>query len=394
MSRTAEALRRHGGPALFSHGFRPFFLFASIWAALVVPIWVVSLLHGDGRVAGVEGLAWHVHEMLFGFVGGVIAGFLLTAVPNWTGRLPVTGWRLGVLFGLWCAGRISSLWPGLPLAVAIVLDGAFLVVFAGVVWREVLAGKNLRNLPVCLMISALALANIGFHLRGYAAPLGGGSERAALALALGLIVLIGGRIIPSFTQNWFVAHRIAPAPAPFGWIDKLALAATGLALATWVLAPRWAPAGLGLALAAGANLVRLGRWRGWKTGEPLVWILHVGYLWLVAGLGLLGLAVLFPQAVPLSSGVHAITAGAVGVMILAVMTRASRGHTGRPRVADRPTMVIYGAVLAAAMARVVAPFVPSQTSLLLGLSAALWTLAYGGFACVYGPMLVSPRRPG
>lgn len=394
MSRTAETARRYAGPALFSYGFRPFFLFPSIWGALVVPIWVASLILGDGRVGGAEGLAWHVHEMLFGFVGGVMAGYLLTAVPNWTGRLPVSGWRLIILFGLWCLGRISSLFPGLPLAAALVLDGAFLVVFAGGIWREVLAGKTLRNLPVCLMVSALAAANIGFHLRGYAPYLGSGSERTALALIVGLIALIGGRIVPSFTQNWFVARRIAPAPSPFGRVDKLVLSATGLALAIWVAAPQGALAGLGLVLAGVANLIRLARWRGWKASEPLVWILHIGYFWLALGLGLLGWAVLSPQSAPLSAGVHAVTAGAIGVMILAVMTRASRAHTGRPRIADRATVAIYGAGLAAAIVRVAAPFVPTRMGIFLGVSAVLWTLAYGGFACVYGPMLVLPRRAG
>lgn len=392
MSRTADAVRRHAGPALFSYGFRPFFLFPSIWAALVVPIWVASLGFWDGRVGDVDGLAWHVHEMLFGFVGGVVAGFLLTAVPNWTGRLPVTGWRLMALFGLWCAGRLASLVPGLWPAAAIGLDCGFSIVFAAVIWREVLAGKSLRNLPVCLMVTALALANVAFHLRGYAPSLGGVSERAALAVSIGLIALIGGRIIPSFTQNWFIPRRIGPAPAVFGPLDKAVLAVSGLALTAWVLVPDRPWVGPALALTGLGHLVRLWRWRGWKAAaEPLVWILHAGYLWLALGLILLGLSVWAPLAAPRSAGVHAITAGAIGVMILAVMTRASRGHTGRARVADRATLLIYAAAIAAALVRVAAPFAPGQTMPLLGVSAALWTLAYGGFAAAYGPMLVKPK---
>ena len=389
MSTTAESMRRYSGPPIFSFGFRPFFLFSALWAAVAVPIWIASFTLGDGMVGALDGRAWHIHEMLFGYLGGVIAGFLLTAVPNWTGRLPVTGTGLAGLFALWLAGRVAGFAPASLAAPAAVVEATFLVVFAGVVWREVLAARNRRNLPVCLMVSVLALANIAFHLRGAYPDIGPGAERAAVAAIIGLVALIGGRVTPSFTQNWTLARGLAARPAPFGAFDKGALALTAVALASWVVAPDAGSSGLLMLLAGGANAIRLARWRGWLARrEALVWILHAGYAWVAIGLTLLGLAALVPAAVPFTAGIHALTAGAMGVMTLAMMTRATRGHTGRPRVADAATTAIYAAALLAAVVRVCAPFHPEWGPALLGVSAALWALAFLGFALVYGPMLL------
>ena len=327
--------------------------------------------------------------MLFGYVGGVVAGFLLTAVPNWTGRLPVTGGPLIGLVVLWLAGRVSGFLPGSMSAAAPLLDGAFLVVFAGVVWREVLAANNRRNLPVAAMVTVLAAANLLFHARGLWPDAVALSERAAIAALTSLIVLIGGRIVPSFTQNWTLARGIAARPAPFGRFDKATMAVTVTALLLWVLDPWSALVGPPLLLAGLLNLIRLARWRGWLAWrESMVWSLHAGYAWAPVGLFLLGGAALWPAAVPFSAGVHALTAGAMGVMTLAVMTRASRGHTGRPRAADAATTAIYGLVVTAAAARVAAPFLVDVTSILLMLSAGLWVLAFLGFAAAYGPMLL------
>ena len=388
MGATRDAIRSYQGPPLFSWGFRPFFLLSAIWAAVAVPIWLAVFFHG-GRIGGVDGLQWHIPEMLFGYVGGVVAGFLLTAVPNWTGRLPVTGGPLIGLVVLWLAGRVSGFLPGSMSAAAPLLDGAFLVVFAGVVWREVLAANNRRNLPVAAMVSVLAAANLLFHARGLWPDAVALSERAAIAALTSLIVLIGGRIVPSFTQNWTLARGIAARPAPFGRLDKATMAVTVTALLIWVLDP-WSPlAGPPLILAGLLNLIRLVRWRGWLAWrESMVWSLHAGYVWAPVGLFLLGGAALWPAAVPFSAGVHALTAGAMGVMTLAVMTRASRGHTGRPRAADAATTAIYGLVVTAAAARVAAPFLVDVTSILLMLSAGLWVLAFLGFAAAYGPMLL------
>ncbi|MDO1559522.1 NnrS family protein [Brevundimonas sp. 2R-24] len=388
MGATREAIRSYAGPPLFSWGFRPFFLFSAVWAAAAVPIWLAVFFHG-GRIGGSEGLPWHIHEMLFGYVGGVIAGFLLTAVPNWTGRLPVTGMPLIGLVGLWLVGRASgflppSLWP-LPA----LLDGAFLIVFAAVVWREILAAKNRRNLPVALMVSLLALANLFFHARGFWPDAVAVSERAAVAVITALIALIGGRIVPSFTQNWTLARGFAARPAPFGPFDRAALALAVTALALWVADPLSTMSGASLGLAGIVHFIRLVRWRGWLAWrESMVWSLHIGYTFVPVGLLLLGGAALAPSLFPFTAGLHALTAGAMGVMTLAVMTRASRGHTGRPRASDPATTGIYILAVLAAAARIVAPFLADWTPLLLSASALLWILAFSGFVLAYGPMLL------
>jgi uncharacterized protein involved in response to NO len=382
---TAAARRAYRGPALFSFGFRPFFLFGAVWSALVVPLWVWSYLAG-----GCLDRNWHVHEMLFGFLAAVVAGFLTTAIPNWTGRMPVIGAPLGSLVGLWVAGRIAMLFHTTLGPVAAAIDSLFLVAFAAVVWREVLAGRNWRNLPVCGLVTLLAGGNIAFHLDPALAYSGVG-ERLALGAMILLIALIGGRITPSFTRNWMRQRRLTPEPAAASRLDNTVLAITGLAALAWVAGPQEPLTGIVLGTAGCANVIRLARWRGWAAAsEPLVWILHVGYAWLAMGLLLLGATRLFP-ALPASSGVHALTAGAVGVMTLAVMTRASRGHTGRPLAADSATLAIYLAINLAAAIRTAAPLWPQAQSALLALSAGLWVIAFGGYAVAYGRMLLLPR---
>ena len=388
MGATRDAIRAYQGPPIFSWGFRPFFLLSAIWAALAVPIWLAVFFHG-GRIGGADGLQWHIHEMLFGYVGGVVAGFLLTAVPNWTGRLPVTGRALIGLIILWLAGRGSGFLPASLWPAALVLDGAFLVVFAGVVCREVLAASNRRNLPVAALVTVLAVANLAFHARPLWPDAVAVSERAAVATLTVLIALIGGRIVPSFTQNWTLARGMVARPAPFGRFDQATLALTVIALLLWVTDP-WSPvAGGPLMLSGALHLVRLLRWRGWLTWrESMVWSLHGAYAWLPVGLFILGGAALAPAIFPFSAGIHALTAGAMGVMTLAVMTRASRGHTGRPRAADTATTAIYVLVILAAATRVAAPFLAEATSVLLMVSSAMWVFAFAGFALVYGPMLL------
>jgi uncharacterized protein involved in response to NO len=388
---TAAAIRAHRGPAVFSVGLRPFFLFSALWAAIAAPLWLYAFLSG-----GPVGLSWHVHEMLFGYTGAVVVGFLLTAVPNWTGRLPVVGTPLALLFGLWLAGRAAMLAMALNADLAteawpLIIDGLFLFAMAGVVWREVLAGQNWRNVPVAVMVTLFALANAGFHLEAGAGGVANLSTRLGLAVVTLLIAVIGGRVTPSFTRNW-QTKRGGPLPAVAGRLDVVTLAVTAVGLVAWSVAPTHPAAGALLLAAGGLNLVRLIRWRGDATmAEPLVWILHLGYLWLAAGLVFTGLSVAAPGLVPPSVGVHALTAGAIGVMTLAIMTRASRGHTGRPQAAGRIEVLIYVLIKAAALTRVTGGLLPTLYQPLLMVSAGLWSAAFLAFVVVYGPMLLSPR---
>lgn len=388
MRTTAERYRAYAGAPLFAMGFRPFFLFGAMFAALALPLW---LLGYHGWIAGVT-RDWHVHEMLFGYLGAVIAGFLLTAVPNWTGRLPVAGTALAALFFLWVAGRVAMLAASSSLLAA-VIDAAFLFLLAAIIAREVIAGRNLRNAPVCALILVLASANTLTHLRGVSPDLALLGERLALGVIAMLVTLIGGRITPSFTRNWMAKQKMTPEPSSPGRFDMLALAVTAIAIACWVAAPAQPMAGAAMTAAGVLNAVRLTRWNGWRTlSEPLVTILHLGYAWLAAALCLLGLSILAPAAIPSTAGVHALTAGAFGVMTLAVMTRATRGHTGRPLTADRETQLIYALVMFGAALRVASPFFAQHYVVLLIASGFIWSLAFAAFAIVYGPLLLRARR--
>ncbi len=391
MLTTAERYRTYRGPALFSMGFRPFFLFASAWAALAVPIWIAAyagLLNPSQFTRD-----WHVHEMLFGYLSGVIAGFLLTAVPNWTGRLPVTGASLAALFGLWVAGRLAMLLAAPLGALAAVVDSAFLFVLAAIIAREVLAGKNLRNLPVCVLVSVLAVANVLSHMGVAEAELARLGERLGLGVVAMLVTVIGGRIVPSFTRNWMAKRGLAAEPAAMNRYDALTIVVTGVSLAAWIAMPASFAAGAALTAAGAFNLVRLLRWRGWMTtAEPLVFILHAGYFWLAAGLGLLGLAIVAPAHISNAAGMHALTAGAFGVMTLAVMTRASLGHTGRPLTASPSISLIYLLVNLGAAVRTASPFFPDAYLFLLAIAALAWSGAFAVFVAVYAPLLLRPRR--
>lgn len=384
---SAAARRQYSGPALWSFGFRPFFLGAAIWATVAVPLWLWVHFGGSGSFDR----DWHVHEMLFGYVGGVIAGFLLTAVPNWTGRLPVTGLALTLLFTLWIAGRAAMLAsPVHPAAAAI--DAAFLLVFAGLIWREVLAGRNWRNLPVAVMVTLLGLANLAFHGRSIVPELGPLSERAAIGMIVLLIAFIGGRVVPSFTRNWLLQAKRTRLPAVADRLDAAGLAMAILAVAAWIVLPDHRLTGVALGLGGLATLARLSRWRTLDVlPEPLIWSLHAGYAWLGLGLVLVGAHVLAPDIAPRTAGLHALLAGGAGVMTLAMMTRATLGHTGRDRLADRATASLYLSANLAAGCRVLAAFFPDAGTVLLMAAGLLWTAAFALFLVRYGPMLVRPR---
>jgi len=385
---------RPTAPVFLMHGFRPFFLAAALWSAAALAAWIVMLVSGTGLPSRFDPLSWHIHEMLFGFVMGTVAGFLLTAIPNWTGRPPVSGTPLALLAGLWLLGRIACLASAFTSPwLAIAADLSFPAVLVGVVAREIIAWQNWRNLPMIMPVSILGIANLLMHLEanGVAVPSGLG-WRLGLSATIVLISVVAGRIVPSFTRNWLMKRQNASIPAPHGWIDRAALSALHAGLIAWAFFPAVRALGALLLLGGALNLWRLLRWRGTATvSEPLLLILHIGYAWVVVGTVLLGLAIVdgdFPQ----SAAIHALTAGAIGTMTLAVMTRATRGHTGRVLSADFTTMLVYLLVNIAALVRVASAFGGSWTMPLLVASASLWIGAFVLFAICYGPMVLLPRK--
>jgi uncharacterized protein involved in response to NO len=384
-------LRPYAGPALLSYGFRPFFLLGSIFAGCAILAWL-PMFYGELKVStAFVPRDWHVHEMIFGYAAAVVTGFLLTAVPNWTGRLPVQGGSLTVLLALWVAGRIAVLLSAsIGWTVAAVIDLAFLAGVAAVVAREIIAGRNWGNLKVLVVIGVLMAGNVVFHLEAHFRGVADYGIRLGIAAILMLITIVGGRIIPSFTRNWLARQNPGRLPAPFGRFDVATLAVGALALVMWIALPFAAVTGM-LLLAAGlAHAVRLARWAGDRTlRDRLVLVLHAGYAFVPIGFLLEGLGAL--GIVAPSAGIHAWTVGAVGTMTLAVMTRASLGHTGRELKASWPTQAIYALIVISAVARIAAALLPVSVDLLLHVAACGWAGAFLGFALAFGPLLMAPR---
>jgi uncharacterized protein involved in response to NO len=374
------------------------FLAAGSWAIVAIVLWLAVFLGYMQLPTRFDPLAWHIHEMLFGFVMAVVAGFLLTAIPNWTKRLPVRGYPLALLTGLWLIGRIVCLISiDLPAWLAVVADLSFPVALLAITAREIIAGRNWRNLPMTAPIAVFIVADLMMHLEslGFAVPNGLG-WRLGLAAPILLISVIGGRIIPSFTRNWLFKRHSASLPAPHGAVDIAALGFLHGGLILWAAFPDLRVAGVLLVIAAALNAWRLARWAGGATrAEPLLFILHVGYAWVVIGVVLLGLSIL-GAGVPVASAIHALTAGAIATMILGVMPRVTLGHTGRDLTANRATVAILVLINVAAISRVCASWHTDDMMILLGLSAACWIAAFGLFEVVYGPMLLTrqPTRSG
>ncbi|HTL60342.1 MAG TPA: NnrS family protein [Nitrospira sp.] len=382
----------YGGPPLFSWGFRPFFLGAALFAALAVPVWILIAAGAIAPDFLYPPREWHIHEMLFGFLPAVMAGFILTAMPNWTGRMPVRGTFLISLWLLWLAGRLIVGMPGPVPVLAAVVDTAFLITLAAVVWHEIAAARRWDRSPIGVLITVYAGANIVFDvlaLRGASTDL---AERAALSVLLLLLTVIGGRVTPAFTAEYLTEQRSTARPAAFSRFDGLSMLLVFAAALAWIVQPEGAAAGALFIFAGIANLLRVSRWRGWLAwGEPLVLMLSIGYGW--SALSLLALGGAAFALVPAANAVHVLTSGAVGSMTLAIMTRASLGHTGRPRHADFMTLVIYVLVNLGAILRVAAPASATgsgMTILWLGIAALAWSGAYLLFALVYGPMLIRP----
>jgi uncharacterized protein involved in response to NO len=263
MSSAVSGVAGRGTPVFLTQGFRPFFLAAGLWAAAALTLWIVMLATGEALPSRLDPLSWHIHEMLFGFVMAAVAGFLLTAIPNWTKRLPIRGILLALLAGLWLLGRIACLISALvPAWLAIVADLAFPAVLAIVVAREIITSRNWRNLPIVASVTVLGIASLLMHLEadGVAVPSSGLGWRLGLAVVIVLISVMAGRIVPSFTRNWLAKRQIENLPAAPGAIDRAALGVLHIGLFTWVFLPAFQPVGVILLLGAALNLWRLLRW--------------------------------------------------------------------------------------------------------------------------------------
>ena len=389
------ALRRRRDAAshpFFRGGFRPFFFGGASWALIALALWICSLTGHVSLPTSLDALTWHRHEMLFGFVGAVIGGFLLTAVPNWTGRLPIAGWPLAGLFALWVAARLALLFSSVTgLWLAFILDVGLFLLLGQVAAREVLEANN-RNLPVVGMILLFGLADaLDYLCAGGTIPLPDLGWQLAIAIVVLLISLIGGRIIPSFTRNWMAKQGMKTGlPTQPGRFDLIVIGATAVAMLFWLTGPPETATGLVLITAAALQLARWARWSGWRTyPDPLVLILHVGYLWIPIGLALLGTSL--AGFVPRSAAIHSLTAGAMATMILAVMTRASLGHTARALKASPLTVLVYLFVTAGAVLRVAASLRLIDYNSGIDIAGLAWGGAFLLFLIAYAPVLWRPR---
>jgi uncharacterized protein involved in response to NO len=380
-------------PPIFRLGFRPFFLLSALLALFGVLLWVGALLGGWTLPAPTGGwLAWHRHELVFGFAGGVIAGFLLTAVQTWTGQPSVSGWPLAVLVALWLLGRLSW-WLPIPLLLPL-CNLLFLLATAAVMARLLWKVRQNRNYPIVLVLLLLSLAD-GLALCGVLQAQDAWQRQGSLAavwLVVAMITLIGGRVIPFFTQRGVGLAQQVPA---WPWLDWSLLIGTvliaALTAAGWLLTPHWLGGLLLLSLGIGHG-IRLLRWFDVRLLRvSLLWSLHVAYGWLV--IGCIGLA-LWHWGAPVPEGqvLHAITVGAIGGVILAMMARVSLGHTGRALQPPKGFAIAFVMVNAAALLRVIGVSVAYQPA--LWLATLGWCLAFAQFALVYGPMLCRARIDG
>lgn len=380
---------------LLSGGFRLFFPGSALLAAVSIAIWVPWFLGFMHVPTLLPPVAWHQHELLFGFVPAVIAGFLLTAVPNWTGRPGLKGISLLALFLLWIAGRLTisfSEWTGMLGAALVALS--FLPVLAIFVLKELVAASNRRNYKIVAVLALLSAAQVFFHHEIERYGRVEMADRLALAAILILISLVAGRIIPAFTGNWLKANNPGRLPQNFARFDLAVMVLGSLSLAMWIavgdgLESLQFSTGLLMLVASLAHLVRQARWCPERTlGEPLVTILHVGYLFIPLGFLLTGLSMLLDHSGFASAGIHAWTTGGVGVVTLAVMTRATRGHTGQALTSPHSTTwLIYAPIILSALLRILVAIWPQHTMQLLPIAGLAWIVAFLGYVVFYMPLI-------
>jgi uncharacterized protein involved in response to NO len=393
MLKIEEPLRRpQPGFALFALGFRPFYLLASVFAALSIPLWALQF-SGWLSHPYLAGPLWHAHEMLFGFTLAVIVGFLFTAGGNWTGLPTPAGWKLGALALLWIAARVLVL---TPFAIAAALANiAFPLAAAAALALPFLRSRNRRNYFFVGLLLLLAAAAAGIHLEQLGLVEGPAflGVKLGLGIVLFILAVMGGRVIPMFTNNGVPGAGATKHAV----VEKLALGAVLALLVADLLGLDGVPLATLTGAAAVAHASRWALWRPWRTLRvPLVWVLHLAYAWVPLHLLLRSLAALGLVAPSLSA--HALTVGAVGGLIIGMMTRTARGHTGRPLRADRFETACYGLVLLAAVVRVGLPLLrPELTVPAVLASAALWSAGFALYAVRYWPVLSRPRldgRPG
>jgi uncharacterized protein involved in response to NO len=380
--------------ALLALGFRPFFLLAGLFATLVVPLWLVVFTGLVRLPTSVPPSMWHAHEMVFGFTGAVIAGFLLTAVRNWTNLPTPSGAPLAGLTLLWIAGRFGMALDGSSSRwIAALLDLPFFPAVALAIAGPIVKARNWRNAGFVALLTLLFAANLLFHLGGPGWQ--GQASRLAVHVVILIITVVGGRVIPSFTENALKVQ--ATRRRALDWAAFVAVAGmAALSLVPESLLPRSSQVGGGLAIAAG--LSQAARMLGWRSaataGHPILWVLHAGYAWIAVGLVLTGLATLL-DGWNATAPLHALTVGAIGMLTLGMMSRVALGHTGRMLLVARAVGVAYGLLLLATIVRALLPLVaPQAYTAEIVVSGALWSAAFGVFSAVYFPVLVSPRVDG
>ena len=383
--------------AMFDYGFRPFFWAAGAFALLGLVAWLWVYATGASPLRGQPPQLWHGHEMLYGFVGAAIAGFLLTAVPSWTGSRGFAGAPLMLLAVLWLVGRLAFAGTAaLPFALVVACELAFFPALIVMLAPPLLRARN-RNTPLLLVLAAFWIGDavLLYALARGDLLLARTTLLVAIDVVLLLVTVIGGRIVPVFTANALRSRGEDPGIRGSQWLDGLVIGAMVAVVLVDAAAP-WRPvAGVIAGLAAGAQAWRMSRWRSMRTfHEPLVWSLHLAYAWLPVGLALKATHLL--TGVPWAAHwLHALTIGVAASMVLAVMTRAALGHTGRPLVAARPTATAYVLLGLAALVRVITPSLAGmEYRWTVMISGVLWITAFALFLITYTPILMRPRIDG
>lgn len=380
---------------MFALGFRPFFLLAGLYAVLMMALWLYSFVGGRPIESYYGVYGWHPHGMLFGYTVAVIAGFLLTAVRNWTGLQTLAGPPLAALAGLWLVARILPFFPGtVPGPLIAGVDLAFLPLLALVLAVPLWRGGQRHNLIFVPLLLALAAGDLLIHLQrlGYTSVTEARGNALVIDLVILLIAILGGRVIPFFTER-----AVGITTRHWPWIERIAVGALIVLALSDTFYPLPVLLGVVAALGCAAHLIRVAGWYGRAVwSQPLLWVLHVGYLWVGIGLGLKAAAA--AHWIPPVLAWHAFTAGAIGTLTLGMMSRVALGHTGRTLEPTGVMALAFGLIGLAALTRVLVPIAAPQHYLLwITLSGSLWALAFAAFVAVYAPLLVRPRidgRPG